>query len=189
MIVDAREIEQGAEIHGAIAIIGGGAAGITLAIELAQQFKDVLLLESGGVEFEPDTQSLYDGPLLGHDSTALDSSRLRFLGGTTNHWEGQCAPFDAEDFERTADRPYSGWPLKLDDLTPFYQRAYRYCELGVYRSTSGIPKRVESAARQMVESPELELTEFRTVLQRGLARATDPSCNLPTRSNFICTPM
>ena len=161
MIVDAREMEQDAEIHGAIAIIGGGAAGITLAIELAQQFKDVLLLESGGVEFEPDTQSLYDGPLLGHDSTVLDMSRLRFLGGTTNHWAGQCAPFDAVDFERTADRPYSGWPFGLDALTPFYERAYRYCELGVYRSASGIPRQAESAARQMVESPELELTEFR----------------------------
>src|SRR5476649_2483575 len=99
MIVDARELTDGAEISGNIAIIGGGAAGITLAIELAKHFTDVVLLESGGLEFEQDTQDLYDGPMLGHDSAALEYSRLRYLGGTTNHWNGHCAAFDAVDFE------------------------------------------------------------------------------------------
>ena len=147
MIVDAREIEQNAEIHGAIAIIGGGAAGITLAIELAQQFKDVLLLESGGVEFEPDTQSLYDGPLLGHDSTALDSSRLRFLGGTTNHWAGACAPFDVVDFERTADRPYSGWPHRQCIRRDPVGRAGRGPRYGGLRRDRGFD-RADVVARQ-----------------------------------------
>jgi choline dehydrogenase-like flavoprotein len=70
MIIDARDV------RGSIAIIGGGAAGITLALELTQQFKDVLLLESGGTDFEKETQELYDGKLLGHKQPDLRDSRL-----------------------------------------------------------------------------------------------------------------
>jgi 2-polyprenyl-6-methoxyphenol hydroxylase-like FAD-dependent oxidoreductase len=42
-------------MRGSIAIIGGGAAGITLALELKELFEDVLLLESGGTDFEKET--------------------------------------------------------------------------------------------------------------------------------------
>ena len=111
MIYDLRSTGEIDQIHGKIAIIGAGAAGITIAIELGRQFKDVVVLESGGFDFEQETQNLYDGPILGHETIELAFSRLRFFGGTTNHWEGLCAPLDAIDFERLRDRPYSGWPL------------------------------------------------------------------------------
>jgi glycine/D-amino acid oxidase-like deaminating enzyme len=92
MIADLREITESTEIRGNIAIIGGGAAGITLAVELAKHFKDVLLLESGGREFEQETQNLYVGSNLGLENLDLLSTRIRYLGGTTNVWGGQCAP-------------------------------------------------------------------------------------------------
>jgi len=160
MIIDARQITD-SEIRGSIAIIGGGAAGITLALELGKQFKDVLLLESGGLDLEPDTQKLYDGNVIGHDTAALETARLRFLGGTTNHWEGKCAPLDAIDFERLPGRPYSGWPFTLDELIPFYKRAYGYCEIGPFRTTSAIVDRAQAAVKQMAESPDFVATEFR----------------------------
>lgn len=161
MIADLQEIADYAEIRGKIAIIGGGAAGITLAIELAKHFKDVLLLEAGGLEFEQKTQDLYAGRNLGLGHPDLDSSRLRYLGGTTNHWGGQCAPFDAVDFERIAARPHSGWPFTLEDLMPHYKRAYAYCQLGTFRQEPVLLDKCKPIARQMVDSPEFVLSEFR----------------------------
>src|SRR5262249_53595873 len=138
--------------------IGGGAAGITLAIELAEHFKDVLVLESGATAFEQETQDLYGGKLLGHTQPDLRTSRLRFLGGATNHWVGQCAPLDPIDFERLPDPPYSGWPFGLATLIPFYNRADRYCEIDMLKQA--IPHD-DATIRRLFQGPELQLTEFR----------------------------
>jgi len=107
--------------------VGGGAAGITLALELERAGRRVCLLESGGLRFEEATQELYRGEpatgLLGDTSEYLSSSRLRFLGGTTNHWGGYCSPLDAIDFERRPWFAHSGWPFERTELEPYYRRA------------------------------------------------------------------
>jgi choline dehydrogenase-like flavoprotein len=56
-------------------------------------------------------------------------SRLRYFGGTTGHWGGNCGPLDAVDFEERPWIPDSGWPFKKAELDRFYPKAYRYCEL------------------------------------------------------------
>ena len=47
-------------------------------------------------------------------------------------WGGRCIPFDKIDFERRDYVPYSGWPITLKDLEPYYPRAQRYCDCGDY---------------------------------------------------------
>ena len=69
--------------------IGAGAAGITIARELAGTNISICLLESGGLEFEQDTQNLYSGELGGRWYFPLDTCRLRYFGGSTNHWGGR----------------------------------------------------------------------------------------------------
>ena len=160
MIIDAQQLVQDTEIHGSIAIVGAGAAGIVFAIELSKHFRDVVVLESGGLEFEQATQDLYRGGVVNNIATLpsdgfelpqipLEGSRLRFFGGTTNHWTGVCSPFDAVDFNRIDNRPYSGWPIQLDDLIPFYARAYSYCEIGNYEKPLAIISKAESIARKI----------------------------------------
>jgi choline dehydrogenase-like flavoprotein len=51
-IIDARTLEDGARLEADICIVGAGAAGLTLALELEAPGRRVLLVESGG--FEPD---------------------------------------------------------------------------------------------------------------------------------------
>ena len=86
-----------------ICIIGGGAAGITLALQFINTSHRVCILESGGNEYEQNTQDLYQGDnvWLNYD---LEASRLHFLGGATNHWNGWCAPLDKSDFEKKEAR-------------------------------------------------------------------------------------
>jgi choline dehydrogenase-like flavoprotein len=57
---------------------------------------------------------------------------LHYFGGTTGHWAGFCAPFDPIDFKKRDWVPHSGWPIKREDLDPFYARAHKNLDLGPY---------------------------------------------------------
>ena len=129
MIGDARELPEDANIECDICIVGGGPAGIILALELAGKGLKVVLLEGGDIYFTEESQALYEGPNLGFPYDTLETARLRFLGGSSNHWSGYCIPFSAIDFEARGWMPHSGWPITLDDLEEFYQRAYPYFEI------------------------------------------------------------
>jgi choline dehydrogenase-like flavoprotein len=122
MFVNARTLPQNFIIDADICIVGAGAAGITLARDLSGGNRKIAVLESGNFDFDAATQALYAGEVAGQVYAPLDRDRLRFLGGTTNHWEGSCRPFDALDF--------ADWPFGLDTLKPFYRRAYEICQLG-----------------------------------------------------------
>jgi choline dehydrogenase-like flavoprotein len=133
MIVDARTLTAGTVIETEVCIIGAGAAGITLAREFRDSPFRVALLESGGMHFDEDTQQLYEGSSIGRPFPDPMSDRLRFFGGTTNHWGGWCLPLDAIDFEQRDDLPHhDGWPFKKSHLDPCYRRAQAVCRLGPY---------------------------------------------------------
>jgi len=132
MFVDARTLSAGTAIQTEICIIGAGAAGITLALSLRMAGFRVAVLESGDFNFDPATQELNVGELAGVPNYATDVSRLRFFGGTTNHWAGWCRPLDAIDFEPRTAIPLSGWPFGRDRLVPYYQQAQKLCELGPF---------------------------------------------------------
>ena len=100
MHIDTHFLEPNSEIEGDICIIGAGAAGISLALELEKSSAKVILLESGGFEYDEQIQSLYQGTLSGQNYYPLMSSRLHYFGGTTMHWGGMCSPLDDIDFEK-----------------------------------------------------------------------------------------
>ena len=123
MFIDSRELTNGALIEADLCIVGAGAAGITLAREFAAHTLQVAVIESGGFESEKETQALYQGSVTGFPYESLDTMRLRYFGGSTNHWAGNCRPLDEADFLQRPWLPYSGWPFTRDILIPYYQRA------------------------------------------------------------------
>jgi len=76
-----------------VCICGAGPAGITIARVLAKAGKRVALLEGGGLEYSEISQNLYQGKSIG-----LNNCRLRFFGGTSNHWGVRCTFLDKIDF-------------------------------------------------------------------------------------------
>ena len=102
-------------------IIGGGPAGITAATQLGGKKKSVLLIEAGGKEFDEKIQSHYKGAVTGEKYYPLDVTRLRYLGGSSNHWGGNCAPLDKSDLEK--------WPINYDELKGFEQDAKKILEI------------------------------------------------------------
>jgi choline dehydrogenase-like flavoprotein len=96
-----------------LCIIGAGAAGITIANKLKDAKIRTCLLEGGGLDYSDESQSSYRGASEGY--ATLDSCRLRFFGGTTNHWTGYCRPPEAADLR--------GWPIGMADVQPFLAEA------------------------------------------------------------------
>jgi choline dehydrogenase-like flavoprotein len=137
MFIDARTLPNETRIQTDVCIVGGGAAGITLAREFIGGTVDVCLLESGGLEFNSKTQSLYKGENVGFPYYDLELLRLRYFGGTTNHWGGTCRPLDEIDFERRDWVSHSGWPFDKSHMDPYYRRAHAVCQLGPYDYNPG----------------------------------------------------
>jgi len=130
MILDYRSSEVDADLDCQLCIIGGGAAGITLATALMESGIDIALLESGGLEFDREVQSLYDGSSVGLANASPTGCRLRYFGGTTNHWTGWCAPLRDIDFEPRPWLSLNGWPIRRAELLPWYAKAQAILQLG-----------------------------------------------------------
>ena len=113
-----------------ICIVGAGAAGICLAVELSRQGKNVMVLEGGGRDIEDAAQEPYRSEVIGHEHRGIHTGRFRAHGGTTTRWGGQIYELNAEDFERREWIPSSGWPFSRAALEPFYRRALDFEGLG-----------------------------------------------------------
>ncbi len=108
MLMNLNEFSADDEVVADVCIVGAGAAGITMARQFIGQAFKVCLLEAGDIEFDARTQALYKGEIVGHPYYPLDAIRLRYFGGTTNHWAGACRPLDVRDFEVRPKIPDSG---------------------------------------------------------------------------------
>ncbi|MEJ2894514.1 FAD-dependent oxidoreductase [Bordetella avium] len=167
MIQDANDIPNGSVLEADLCIVGGGAAGISMALALMDSGLNIVLLESGGSGEEPASQALYQGSVA---DTRLHSEpdryRQRRMGGSTTIWGGRCMPFDAIDFEAREYMPHSGWPIGLDDLRPYYPEANRLCEAGDFAYTAA--------------------TAFHHPLQPMIAGFDGPSFSTDTLERFSC---
>jgi choline dehydrogenase-like flavoprotein len=121
-----------------VCVVGAGPAGITLARALAARGLAVALMEAGGQEFDPDSQDLYAGEILGLDYHPLDATRLRYFGGTSNHWGGRSRELDELDFLALPHHPFSGWPITKADLDPYAAEADRILDLPATSANSRI---------------------------------------------------
>ena len=129
MFIDANTIPENLILECDICIVGGGATGITIAQEFVNSKVELCILESGGFEFDDKTQSLYEGENIGKEYFPLHSTRLRYFGGSTNHWGGMGGPLTKIDFDTREWIPMSGWPFDLNHLTSYYRRANKICQI------------------------------------------------------------
>jgi len=130
MIIDGKSLEKATAFSADICILGGGVAGIVLANELKDRFSNIIVIESGSESYSQEAQELYTPartPTLYPDPSY---SRLRFLGGASNHWGNNTSPLSPIDFEKREWIPNSGWPISYKDIEPYYAKAAKYCGTG-----------------------------------------------------------
>lgn len=107
-----------------VVVIGSGPAGMSVARKLAHANVPVVVLEAGGQEYSEDSQEFYQGKVVGDEYFALDATRLRFLGGSSNHWAGWCRVLDEWDFLPKDYVPYTGWPITRAAIEPFLPEVF-----------------------------------------------------------------
>ena len=133
MKINARKVENDSTFEYDVCIVGAGAAGIALALQLKQSNLSVALIESGGFQYNATTQSLYEGQaegtVLPEDNNYLVSTRFRSFGGTTHLWNGVCRPLDSLDFKKRPWIAESGWPISKGDLAPYYKAAEQFLQV------------------------------------------------------------
>jgi hypothetical protein len=182
VFIAASEIDDGATLECDVCVIGAGAAGLTIAHELAGSGLSVVIVAGGGRRRRARDQGLYRGTVRDPARHSwADRFRERRYGGTTTIWGGRCLPYDEIDFEARPHVPHSGWPFGRATLDPYYARAAVYCEIGapLFDAAAALPDRpaallpgFDSAA---VTSTSIERfsrpTDFGRLLERRLGAA------------------
>ena len=130
MFIDTRDMNDGATVRPTACVIGGGIAGMTIALELNKHGIETCLLESGGIAPDDQTRDLYRGENAGLPYSFADGCRSRFLGGSSNCWGGWCRPWEAWEFEKREWIPNSGWPFGLAEVNSYLQRVHDILQLG-----------------------------------------------------------
>jgi choline dehydrogenase-like flavoprotein len=163
MFIDARSVPSGSKLECDVCIVGAGAAGIALALELDRGDLDLCLLESGGLALEWQQQALAQGDSVGAAYSPLDSAQLRFFGGNTNAWGGWFRALDEIDFKRRLWVPESGWPFPAGELAPHLERAHAFCRVP---SSDYAPAAVSALGDPAASLLPLDPTRLESVLYR-----------------------
>ncbi len=131
MLVETGSLQDGEQIESEVTIVGAGAAGIVIAIELAKAGMDVVLVESGDKGPSPDIQALADAHDLGKNyHPPIDECTRLQLGGASVIWGGRCIPFDPIDFAKREYIPHSEWPVQYSELAQYFEAVCGYLRCG-----------------------------------------------------------
>jgi choline dehydrogenase-like flavoprotein/aryl-alcohol dehydrogenase-like predicted oxidoreductase len=124
-----------------ICVIGTGPVGLTLALEAAARGLHVLMLESGSAEHHGASEDASRADIVNpHTHAPMALATTRALGGSSWLWGGRCVPFEAIDLEQRAYVPHSGWPITLDQIAPWYDKAADYLDCGHARFRQTAPR-------------------------------------------------
>ncbi len=120
---DLRTLPPEGTVAADICIVGAGPVGLTLASELANSHRKVLVIESGGRSPDVWADALSEIESVGA-ARVMDQTlvRNRGLGGTSQTWSGRLAAFDDLDFATRDWVPHSGWPISRGEVVPYLDR-------------------------------------------------------------------
>lgn len=91
-----------------VCVIGAGAAGIYLAVRLAEKGHSVVLLEAGGNSGSGASEAGFDVEFSGKPYPGATLGRFFGMGGSTSRWGGQIVPHMRHDIRDTAD-DFDAW--------------------------------------------------------------------------------
>jgi choline dehydrogenase-like flavoprotein len=175
-----------------ICIVGGGASGIVIANELAETGLKVALVESGGEQYHQATQDLYKANNIDFPFPDTSYTRLRFLGGSSNHWQNNTSPLSPLDFEKREGIENSGWPIQYKELVPYYSKAEPYCgvdsdgySLDKWLGTTGMKDITMGSSKIETRIAKAPFSPTRFFEQHGSNLVASENVEIITFSNIV----
>lgn len=111
-----------------VCVVGTGPVGMVLALELERAGREVLLLESGGLE--PAASAASHAEIVSPATQApMEIAVVRALGGTSWTWGGRCVAYDDVDWMQRGFVD-ARWPVAQAEIDPYYKRATEYLLCG-----------------------------------------------------------
>ncbi|MDW8342531.1 MAG: FAD-dependent oxidoreductase [Geminicoccaceae bacterium] len=123
--LDAASLPEGTRLEAEVVVVGAGAAGVTVARELARSGREVLLIDGGAELPDPAIQALHELEAVGVPLRPGHSPRLREFGGTCNLWAGRAMRLTPEDLVARPSVPDGAWPIPWSELEALYPEAER----------------------------------------------------------------
>ncbi len=114
-----------------LCIVGTGPVGMALALEFERLGREVLVLESGGMETDSALADASRAEIVDPNRhAAMEISVCRALGGTSWTWGGRCVAYDDIDWMDREYVPGIHWTMLHDEIRPWYSRAAEYLLCG-----------------------------------------------------------
>ncbi len=126
MITDFDTVESGVSPEVDVCVVGSGVAGLTIANQFIGRGRRVMVLEAGGRNIAPESQAMYRAQVVGSPYIGHREGRFRVFGGTSTRWGGQLLTLDPDDFKPRQNVAHSGWPLRFEDIDPYYRRTLEF---------------------------------------------------------------
>ena len=158
-----------------VTVIGSGPAGVTIARTLAKMGVPVALFEAGGEDITAESQEIYEGETIGDPYFTLDTTRLRYFGGSSNHWAGWCRAIDAMDFKEKPWVPDTGWPIGRDAIEPYLSEVHDILDLVPFEDDEPVTEDISLI--QLIKSPAVR---FAKKYRSDLAHSRDIALVLDT---------
>src|SRR5580698_5222856 len=136
---------------------------MALALEFEVLGRDVLLIESGGMEIDPALAEASHAEIVNPDRHApMEIAVVRALGGTSWTWGGRCVAFDDVDWMPRSFIGDAPWPITPEEIQPYYAKAADYLLCGSDKFI--IPYEPELAGGVTLDSVERWARESRVVI-------------------------
>lgn len=125
LLIDLHQNNPPSHLEADVIIIGAGAVGLTMGVELARSGARVLLLEAGGSSVTSESQAFFNSArAIGRPLEGLHLGRFRALGGSTTFWGGQLAALEPLIYRYRPWVADAVWPIGDADVAPYYGRLF-----------------------------------------------------------------
>jgi len=132
MIIESKKYLIKKEIISDVIIVGSGLAALAVAYTLEKRGIGCILFESG-TESEHAQWRITSEPITKADYGVQESyAQLhvrREPGGGSSVWGGWCTSLRSLNFSRTDLTGYPAWPLRKQDILPFYRKAGEWLQV------------------------------------------------------------
>ena len=131
LIIDARQLAWDAELEADVCVVGAGPIGISIAQRLGRAGLSVILLDAGGMDFDPAANARGEPETLNFDGVAR-LGHTRQVGGNANAWLVRTSatnrgvrllPFIDAEMRAVRGHDASDWPVRQADLQSYYRDA------------------------------------------------------------------